>query len=158
MKLKRQFGEDGACTHVDIVETGTSPEQNFSHRLVEDAVSAGWMKLDEEGGTLTIVGKPEDLLFKLVRTPGYYCRSTGERIPISAIAWGRMQSTRVGDLTQREARAWLARKQLHPQDYEVTNAYECVLNAEQHEKFRAVKAVSGNLVAAYLAEAAGKGN
>ena len=44
MKLQRQFakGVDQPCTHVRVVHTGTTPEQNFSDRLV----AAGYKVLE----------------------------------------------------------------------------------------------------------------
>lgn len=154
MKLKRQYDEAGACTHVLVIETGFTPEQNFSHRLVEEGVSARWIELDAEGRTLTMRAKPEDLVYQVLREPGYYCKSTGEAIPITRIAWDRMRATGVGDLTRREALTWLQRNGKQPHDYEVTNAYECVLSAEQHAKYCAVRTPSGDRAAACRVETA----
>jgi hypothetical protein len=151
MLLQRQYEKDAAgtprCTHVLVKHTGTSPEQNFSHRAVEQAMVDGWMHID--GDTLTVTAEPEDLLYQVKRTPGYYCRSTGERIPISPTAWVRMRSTGQGDLSAREAKAWLLSRGKDATDYEVTHAYECVLDAEQHAKFHAVRDGASNVVAAY---------
>lgn len=151
MLMQRQFSKGGKCTHVIVKHTGIEPEQNFSHRLVEQAVAEGWMRID--GTVLTVKAEPEDLVYTLKRRPGYYCSTTGERIPISDLAMGRMRATGIGDLTRQEALAWLASKGRAGGGYEVTNAYECVLGDEQHDQFRAVRAVSGNVVAAYTQEA-----
>ena len=83
------------------------------------------------------------------RTPGYYCKSTGEQIPISTLAWVRVLTSGVGDLSRLEALAWLAAHGKAASDYEFTMSYECVLDAGLHQKYRAVRAVSGNPVAAH---------
>jgi hypothetical protein len=156
--LQRQYANDAAgaprCTHVRVIHTGTHPQQNFSHRVVEQALVDGWMHLESDGkiATLTVTAEPEDLHYRLKRAPGYYCRSTGELIPISPTAWTRMRSTGQGDMSSREAKAWLLARGKDAGDYEVTNAYECVLDAEQHAKFQAVRDGASNVVAAYTQE------
>jgi hypothetical protein len=131
MLMQRQYNEAEKCTHVRILHTGTSAEQNFSHRLVENAVADGWMEVGPDHLTIKTDGEP--LRYALKRTPGYYCVSTGARIPISAMAWA---SVRRGELAQREAHAWLTKNGKALSDYEVTNAYECVLDAGQHAQFK----------------------
>lgn len=146
MFLQRIHDRAHRCTGVRVKHTGLSPEQNFSHRLIEQAMAEGWVVID--GDTLTMQAKPEALRFRLRRVPGYYCISTGERIPVSDIAWTRMRSTGLGDLSRKEALAWLLARGRAQTDYEVTNAYECVLDEEQHAKYRAVKAPTGLLTSA----------
>jgi hypothetical protein len=135
MYLKRNY--DGQrCTHVQVLHTGTSPEQNFSRRLVMQAISDGWMRL--EADKLIVKGEPEDLEFTVLRTPGYYCLSTGERMPISDLAWQQAVSQPLATLATAEAQAWLATTGKARGDYEVTMAYECRLDAAQHALYRAV--------------------
>lgn len=148
MLLKRIYASDGTVSGVEIKNTGVSREQNFSHRLVEQAIVEGWAIL--EGNTLTLRGEPEDLVYTVKRTPGYYCTSTGERIPISAVAWGSPQR---GVLARKEALTWLLARGKAASDYEVTNAYECVLAEHQHNKFHAVTDPKGRIVGAHLLEA-----
>lgn len=150
MLMQRQYDGAGKCTHVLVKHTGTEPAQNFSRRLVLQAVTDGWMQIT--GSTLTIKAEPEDLFYAIKRQPGYYCISTGERIPVDDLAWSQMLQTGRGDLSRQQALAWLASKGKPATDYEVTMAYECVLGDAQHEKFRAVHAISGNLIAAYKQE------
>ena len=47
MMLKRHFanGADKAPTHVEVIHSGLSPEQNFSDRLVDAGVKEGWIKV-----------------------------------------------------------------------------------------------------------------
>lgn len=147
MLLQRQYDGDGAVSHVVVKHTGASAEQNFSNRLVEQAVVDGWMSID--GDHLTVKTDGEPLVYDLKRTPGYYCTSTGERIPVSAIAWASAQR---GVLARKEALRWLEAKGLPATDYEVTNAYECVLCDEHHDKFRAVIGPKGQVMAAHKLE------
>lgn len=148
MRLKRVY-DKGRVTHVQVEQTGTSPQQNFSDRLVEEGVDHGWIAVS--GTALTMKAEPESLRFTILRTPGYYCRSTGERIPLSERALRRL-ATRQMDAPRAEALAWLASKGLEPTDYEVTLAFECVLDAGQHERFRAVRDAASNVVAAHTLE------
>jgi hypothetical protein len=148
MLLKRIYADDGSVSAIEIKHTGTSREQNFSHRLIEQAIVDGWARLD--GDTLTLRGQPEDLTYSVRRSPGYYCTSTGERIPVSAMAWASPQR---GTLARKEALAWLAARGKPAGDYEVTNAYECVLDEAQHHQFHAVRDAKGRVVGAHELEA-----
>lgn len=148
MRLKRQY-DKGRVTHMLVEHTGTSPEQNFADRLVEQGIDEGWIKVD--GAALELRAEPELLQYQILRAPGYYCRSTGDRIPLSERALRRL-ATRQMDTPRAEALAWLASKGLDPTDYEVTLAYECVLDAGQHERFRAVRDAASNVVAAHTLE------
>lgn len=134
MLMQKQYNKAGKCTHVVVKHTGANAEQNFSHRVVEDGVADGWIEVGPDH--LTIQTDDEPLRYTLKRTPGYYCTSSGERIPISAMAWA---SPRRGDLARREALVWLAKAGKAATDYEVTNAYECVLNNKQHNQFAIIK-------------------
>lgn len=148
-----------AASHLRVLHTGVSEGQNFSTRFVEGGLVEGWLSFVElvDGKHMRIKcehqsgqeptglthpdGTPkmrpvysnEDLIYRVVREPGYYCVSTGDRIPISGMAWG---SSRRGELAPKEAKAWLAARGLAPTDYEVTNAYECILDSDQHERFK----------------------
>lgn len=147
MLMQRKYDKAGKCTHVTVKHTGTGPEQNFSHRLVEDGVADGWIAVGASHLVIKTDGEP--LRYELKRTPGYYCSSTSERIPVSAMAWA---SWRRGEIARSEAQAWLAKAGKAPTDYEVTNAYECVLAPEQHDRFRAVLDAKGRVVGKHTLE------
>jgi hypothetical protein len=148
MRLKRRY-DKGRVTHMQVQHTGLSPRQNFSDKLVEQGVDQGWIALD--GRLLTLLAEPESLRYTVLRRPGYYCRSTGELIPLSERAMRRL-AVRQLDAPRAEALAWLASGGLAADDYEVTLAYECELDAEQHSRFRAVRDAAGNVVAAHTLE------
>lgn len=144
MELQRLYSDDNTrIVGIRVVNTGLSREQNFRRGLIEEGVVEGWVKLD--GDTLTLNSQPESLVYTVVRAPGYYATYGGQRIPISNFAWSSPGRDR---LAAAEAKAWLSAQGLPP-SYEVVNAYECVLNEAQHEKFRGVRSPSGRLVAAY---------
>lgn len=152
MLLKRHFanGADKAATHVEVKHSGRSPEQNFSDRLVDAAVKEGWMVVGED--TLTLKTEAEPLVFALKRKPGYFCKSTGEPIPVSEANWLRFRLAN-DQRASAEAKAWLAGKGLPANDYDITTAYHCVLNAKQHAKYRAVARGGLAPVADYKMEA-----
>jgi hypothetical protein len=126
MEMQRQFanGPEAPATHARIRSFDPTRPQNFSNRLVEQALADGWMQL--EGDRLTVVSDTEGVQFTVRRGPGYYCASTGEQIPISQTAWGRFRSTGKGDLSASEAKAWLASRGRGLTDYEIVTGYECV--------------------------------
>jgi hypothetical protein len=134
MLLKRLHNRTGAVTGVLIKHTGTAPEQNFSRAIVLDGLNNGWISLTAD--ELTLSAEPEDLRYALLRTPGYYCKSSSERIPISEHAWSAMLSTGQGIASRAEALAWLAAHGKSQADYEIGMDYRCRLNPEQHAKFK----------------------
>jgi hypothetical protein len=151
MKLDRPSGEFGAMK-VGVWHTGLKPEQNWSRRTVLRGMGEGWASLNADETELTIRAEPEDLVYTVTRAPGYYCRSTGERIPISKFALEEVFTQMVAVMAAREAQAWCKANGKRSNDYEVTQAYECVLREDQHERFRGVPAPSGALVAAHTLE------
>jgi hypothetical protein len=134
MMLKRLHNAAKQCVGVQVLHTGTTPQQNFSMRLIEAGVEEGWAKLDKD--KLTLKSEPEALVYALKRTPGYYCVSTGKPIPVSATAWARLLATGTGKLSRAEVLDWLAAQKKEPTDYALCVQYECELGAEQHAKFK----------------------
>lgn len=135
MLLKRLF-EDGKVSGVRVLHTGTSPEQNFSTRLVTQAAAEGWLSI--LGDRLTIHAEGEDLTYTILRTPGYYCVHDG--LPM---------------LDGRDAREHIAANYAgvpspdpaNPSGYEKLNHYECRLDAGQHAKYKAKPGDAGALFA-----------
>jgi hypothetical protein len=137
MKIERKFSADGKrCTHVVVHHTGTAPEQNFSDRLVDAAVSEGWIVIS--GDQLQMKTDGEPLRYQLLRRPGYFCKSSGESIPIGVEAWLRFRLANDSRQSRAEALAWLAAHGKASDDYDITTAYHCVLDAAQHARHRAV--------------------
>ncbi len=158
MMLKRHYdpaslvdGQSPRVTHVEVIHTGLSADQNFDDGLIDGAVSAGWAQLSGDRLTLKTDGEP--LRYTIKRTPGYFCKSTGERIPVSERAWARFRYGGDSAASQPEARAWLAAHGKQPNDYDIAVAYHCVLDTDQHDRFRAVRGPKNQIVAAHTLEA-----
>lgn len=158
MELRRIYdpasiepGVTPRCVGVDLFHTGTAPEQTFKRSLVLAACAEGWMYV--AGDTLKLKAKQDTLTYSIVRHPGYYVRSTGQRIQISELAMSEFLTEQVAKLAAAEARAFLAANGLAENDYEATRNYHCVLNDEQHAKWRAVRDLASNVVAAHTLEA-----
>lgn len=145
-----QPGATPSCVGVDLFHTGTTAEQTFKRRLVLDACAQGWMTI--AGDDLELKAAQDKLVYSIARHPGYYVKSTGERIPLSDLAMSEFLTENVAKLAPSEARAFLAGRGLPADDYEATRNYHCVLAAEQHEKWRAVRDIAGNVVAAHTLE------
>lgn len=164
MKLQRHYTQDPAtialakargqtlpASHVTCIHSGTSPEQNFSDRLVDTAQREGWIVID--GNTLLMKTADEPLRYEITRKPGYFCKSTGEAIPVTEANWLRFRMAN-DQRASAEAKAWLAANGKAADDYDITTAYHCVLDATQHANYRAVSPGGGlPAVAAHTLEA-----
>jgi len=149
MLLKRHYHPGTLqVSGVEIKHTGVSPEQNFSRRVVTAGLTEGWLRI--EGDKLTLDGANGKLEYVIRRSPGYYCKSTGERIPVSDVAWTDFLASGQGKLSQVEARAWLLGRGKDSSDYEITLAWECVLAPEDHEKWHCTRDVAGNVVSQWV--------
>lgn len=85
MFLKRlyQREEDGSLTRPlvvrNVIRVKTAAEfQKFSPRIINTAVIEGWMTLGK--GLLTIHGEEGDVVYKVLRIPGYYCCFCGGKL------------------------------------------------------------------------------
>lgn len=149
MLLKRKYDQrdpaNPVVTGVELRHTGTHAEQNFSERLVTQAMAEGWMEI--AGDTLILHTDAGPLRYAIKRAPGYYCCHDGQPIAISELAQRERLRTGIGRLAAAEARAALAARGFagkaspdaaHPAGYLVLEHYECVLDAAQHAKFKAV--------------------
>lgn len=112
--------------HVEVRHTGTHAEQNFSSRLVASGMLDGWIAIAK--GRLVISAKPEDLVYAIERTPGYYSCFTGEALADQHVAKAHVAAQ--GKPSPDPA---------NPAGYVRINHYECVLEAGLHEKYRARK-------------------
>jgi hypothetical protein len=151
MELKRIRDAAGRVVGVRVKETGSTPLQNWASRQVEQYVAEGWMA--QRGDTLVITDEDgTELVYDINRRPGYYCASTGDRIPISEMAMLQFMTQPVATLAPAEARAWLAAKGRPENGYLASRNYECALREDAHEKYRAVVDPKGRVVAAHRME------
>jgi hypothetical protein len=126
-------------SHLEVRHTGTTPEQNFSSTLVAGWVQAGVaVKTDD---TLVIKAAPEPLRYKVLRTPGYYCAHDGKKIPVSPEGYGDASIAAMECTEYLKANGFEGVEspdKSNPAGYLRTHAYECVLDADQHARFKAV--------------------
>ncbi len=114
--------------YISLGHTGATPDQHFSTDFVLEMLTAGLMELRD--GELFFKVYPEHLRYTILRTPGTYCLHCGAKLP--------------SDPKGEEARAHIAAAHddiqspsaNYPAGYEVTHYYDCVLNAEQHAKYK----------------------
>jgi hypothetical protein len=109
--------------YVELKHTGANPEQNFSMGMVVDGLREGWMAFD--GDELVLQVKPETLLYKVLRTPGRYCLVCRENLN---------DNSEGGEAAREHVKAKHAGAPLG--SYERINHYECVLDADQHKKYK----------------------
>lgn len=129
----KQVDKAGNCTnpppldYLSVGHTGTHPEQHFSTRLVAQGAAEGWIQL--EGDKLTLRAVPEDLRYTIRRAPGVYCCHCDAKLEGGgATAQAHVAAQHAGKKSPDAA---------NPSGYAVLYHYDCVLDAKQHEKFRA---------------------
>ena len=72
MFLKRLYDHSSGRPKVSGVKVLHLPrEQQFSPRLVERAIGERWLSIGD--GLITIHAQDGDHVYRIVRTPGYYC-------------------------------------------------------------------------------------
>ena len=124
MLLKRIFTPSGELDYISLAHTGVSPEQNFSTQLVTNMLKDGIMEID--GSALVFHVYPEDLTYTIKRAPGRYCLHCGEKLPDDAS----------GELARLHVAQAHAKEEPKGAGYEAINYFECVLDDEQHEKYK----------------------
>ena len=112
-----------------LKHTGTHPEQNFSRRLVEAGVAEGWASMGR--GKIVLHTEGEDLEYTIVRMPGTYCCFCDAKLDDDTT--GALPRAHIA---QQHAGETCADKS-NPAGFRVTNAYECVLDEEQHAYWNA---------------------
>lgn len=131
---ERQVNEKGDCInmppldYVALGNTGTNPEQNFPTQEVIHNMQHGLMGID--GDTLIFNVHPEPLRYAIKRRPGRYCLHCGTKLPDDA-------KGELARLHVAEQHAGVPSPHADiPAGYENLTYFECVLDAEQHEKYR----------------------
>jgi len=124
--------------HFLVKHTGVNPEQNFSEKLIRAGQTEGFLTMS--GGRLILHSKPENLQYKILRGPGYYCCHCGKELPDANLFIKDDQ----GEPTDRTFGMEHV-EQVHsgkkspdsnnPAGYRRVNGYECVLEEGQHKKF-----------------------
>ena len=131
MYLKRIYkeGPNGPeLNYISLAHTGTTPEQNFSVKLVTELVTKGIMEIS--GDELIFHVHPEDLHYEILRKPGRYCLQCGEKLPADIsgeLARLHVATEHAGELITDPS---------NPSGYVNLTWFECVLNEKQHKRFR----------------------
>lgn len=124
--------------HFLIQHTGVQAEQNFSQKMIEAGQAAGFLTISK--GELIIHAKPEDLTYKILRGPGYYCCHCGEAIVDANLFVkgddGEPTDRTIGMVHVEEVHGGKESPDSNnPSGYRRVNGVECVLDKEQHKKF-----------------------
>jgi len=135
MYLKRFYkdadeGGNRLLDYISLAHTGSSPEQNFNIGLVTELITLGFMEIN--GDTLIFRVHPEDLRYQIKRAPGRYCLHCGQKLDEDQ--GGEMARLHVA-LNHKGLKSPNPNT---PAGYEWLRYYECVLNGEQHEKYKFV--------------------
>ena len=120
--------------YLSLGDTGTTPEQRFTPAFVTEGLNAGWIEL--AGDEIILRAYPEDMRYQVARQPGRYCLHCGEKLADDAI--GEMARLHIAQKHNGVA----SPDPNTPAGYVMLNYFECVLNAEQHEKYKAKPGVA----------------
>jgi hypothetical protein len=131
---EKEVDAAGNCTnpppldYISLAHTGVQAEQNFCTDMVVDAMRDKYLSIEDD--VLILHVAPEDLRYKILRSPGRYCLHCGEKLP--------------DDEKGTLARLHVATKhpdaispdRIDPAGYEMLNHFECILESQQHDRFR----------------------
>lgn len=145
MFIQRHFkkvaeGEPGAGTliqppqidRIEVLDTGTTPEHNFSERLVAQGFVQGFMTLSK--GQITLHAQ-EDLKYTIKRAPGYYCCHCGAAL-VDANQMVEPGVTLGLKHVRTEHEGKPSPDPENPSGYCKLNHYETVLDSAQHAKLK----------------------
>lgn len=134
---EKRVDEKGDCTnpppldYLSLSNSGVNPEQNFSIDLVTEGLTNGLMSIDDD--VLTLNCHPEPLRYAIKRRPGRYCLHCSEKL-------GDDNGGTLARLHVAEKHAGKPSPDTGtPAGYVALNHFECVLDAEQHAKYRVKK-------------------
>ena len=120
MLLKRLYApeslKEGAkpkVVGVRVLRAGR--KQKFSPELLAQGASQGWLEM--ANGKITLKGANETVVYRLVRTPGYYCSHCGEPMPDGKAAAAHVAAAHAGKASPDPE---------NPAGYMKTNAYKGV--------------------------------
>lgn len=130
MYLKKYYLDSGEIDYISVAHTGVSREQHFSTSLVTEYLKLGLMELHDD--ELIFKTYPEHLRYTVIRVPGRYCLHCGEKLP--------------DDQSGELARLHVAMQHTgnpspdknNPAGYEAIHYFDCMLDVDQHEKYKAV--------------------
>jgi hypothetical protein len=124
--------------HFEIRHTGNHEAQNFSEGLVEAGRREGFLTFAQ--GKITLKCKPEDLNYKILRGPGYYCCHCGKQLQdanffIKNASGEQTKTTRGMQHVETVHKGAKSPDLGNPAGYRRVSGYECELDAAQHRRF-----------------------
>lgn len=138
MRLKKFYKKDAegnavAVDYVQVLHTGTKPEQHFSLNLMDQMMRAGFAMITRD--QIVLHTKPKDLIYTVKRHPGYYCCHCKEYLPDAGLmlASGETVGQNHVGIVHSDA---TSPDPSNPAGYERINYYDVVLNSDLHEEFR----------------------
>lgn len=126
MLLKRLYSHDGPYPSVRGIKVLRAGErQHFSPRLVEGGVAEGWLSMAE--GKIVIHGEDGRVVYRIERTPGFYCCHCGRKLDDSPGAKTHVEKTH-GQLGPDGSVVSMppSPNPENPSGYERINYYDCV--------------------------------
>lgn len=115
--------------YIAVAHTGTTKRQNFPTGMVTDYLSAGVIEIHD--GELFFKSHPETLRYKILREPGKYCLYCGDKLGDDSN--GDMARLHVAMKHKNET----SPNPKQPSGYEALAYFECELDKDQHEKYKA---------------------
>jgi len=113
--------------YVAIGDTGVRREQNWSPKMVKQLEDLGVLELT--GDSLILSAHPEPLVYKVLKMPGRYCLHCGDKLVDNvdgSMARAHVASSHPGEKSPDPE---------NPSGYVCINAFQCMLDAEQHDKY-----------------------
>ena len=109
---------------VTVKHTGLRREQNFSSKLVAQAIEQGWMSIGR--GAVTIHAKDGDLVYAIERGSGVYCCHCTQALGDWKTAQAHVAAAHPGKPSPDTN---------NPSGYRKVDGYECLLAEESQKKF-----------------------
>jgi hypothetical protein len=117
MLLKRLYDttdqENQKVNGVQVLRAGK--RQHFSPDLVMKGMAQGWIAMGDN--RIVIKGEGGNVVYRIVRTPGYYCCHDGEPMPDGPSARAYIEQHFKGEASPDQS---------NPSGYEKINFYDCV--------------------------------
>lgn len=81
----KDYSKPNAGLEVDYVEVIHAPDiQKFTQRFLEKGVSEGFVSIDNN--QIIIKSNPENVVYNIIRTPGYYCCHDDQKLSDGRLA------------------------------------------------------------------------
>ena len=125
-------------SHFTVEHTGTHAEQNFTEETVRAWLASGAAQIADGKLTLRTEDGQPDLEYTIKRVPGHYCCHCGAELEDANVVRDGVSGGTLHVRTHAvDGKVPKSPDPSNPAGYERLNHYECVLDAKQHEQFKA---------------------